>query len=84
MVDREAWMEFAECRKSLYDPEWFFPKSLDSWRAKQVCGVCAVRPECLAYALKIERTFNHQYGPLIGVWGGTTPPERAKMMKARR
>lgn len=40
--------------------------------AKSICAMCAVRPECLAYALE------HQ--PL-GVWGGTTSQERKRMRR---
>jgi WhiB family redox-sensing transcriptional regulator len=37
--------------------------------AKAVCAACPVRRECLAFALRTEQVH--------GIWGGTTPDERA-------
>ncbi|WP_433023227.1 WhiB family transcriptional regulator [Kribbella sp. CA-294648] len=65
------------------DPELFFPiGSSDAAyvqveAARQVCGRCAVREQCLAWALKINQ--------VQGVWGGTSELERAAMRtRARR
>ena len=56
------------------DPELFFPvagKSGPAVRqaeaAKAVCGRCAVRANCLSYALETMPD---------GIWGGTTEEER--------
>ena len=38
-------------------------------RAKLLCADCPVRQECLEHALSVPEPF--------GVWGGTTPAERA-------
>ena len=69
----EAWAAEALCAQT--DPEMFCPdaKSREDARsdAKQVCGNCPVRQDCLVYAL----THNEPYG----VWGGLTPAERRKL-----
>lgn len=44
-------------------------------RAKRVCANCTVTSECLDYALKFKG--------LAGVWGGTTPAERARIRLER-
>jgi WhiB family redox-sensing transcriptional regulator len=55
------------------DPELFFPAAPAGTRpqtdaAKEVCGRCLVRGECLAYALVTCQP--------DGIWGGTTQDER--------
>jgi hypothetical protein len=42
-------------------------------RAKTVCRDCPVREACLAHALKNDER--------EGVWGGTTPVERARVKR---
>lgn len=44
--------------------------------AKQLCGECPVRDDCLDYAL----TNNEQYG----VWGGLDEYERAKLRRQQQ
>ena len=51
--------------------ELFFPDQPTFWRALEVCQECDVQPECLSWALDRPEVF--------GVWGGTTPQERAQM-----
>lgn len=46
-------------------------------RAKQICGGCPVRLECLADALKEERGDGRRYG----VRGGFGPKERKDLQK---
>jgi hypothetical protein len=54
------------------DPEVFFPEKGESARpAREICGECAIRVECLQVAL--SRGYND------GIWGGLTPKERAKL-----
>jgi WhiB family redox-sensing transcriptional regulator len=59
------------CRQ--VDPELFFPIAAKGPAeqqvadAKAVCGPCAVRPDCLSYALEALPE---------GIWGGTTREER--------
>jgi WhiB family transcriptional regulator, redox-sensing transcriptional regulator len=72
-VDNLAeWWSLAACQSA--DPDLFFPISgsgpgrAQVERAKAVCAGCAVRSDCLRYALAA--------GPLQGVWGGLTEEER--------
>lgn len=61
------------------DPELFFPVAQGSFADRQiisalrVCAGCAVRQQCLDFALAT--------GEAHGIWGGTTPDER---IRARR
>ncbi len=72
------WRLKAACKG--LDPELFF--STDAFEAKQdkdareaeakaVCASCAVREECLDYAIKA--------GERYGIWGGLTETERRIM-----
>ena len=50
----------------------FFPenrRSEGAKLAKQFCGVCQVRQQCLRFALDNDEQY--------GIWGGTDPRERA-------
>jgi WhiB family redox-sensing transcriptional regulator len=54
------------------DPSPWFPRpggSMD--RAKAICRVCPARVPCLDWAV--------QAGERAGVWGGTSPDERAQI-----
>lgn len=79
-ANRYGWWPRAACRAA--DPDLFFPISRtgrdgQERRAKQVCGSCPVRTECLAYAMAA--------GPvLLGIWGGTSEAERAGLRRAQR
>ena len=72
------WTDYAACRR--HDPELFFPVSEVGTGARQVraakavCAGCPVRDACLDHAL---RTL-----PSDGIWGGTTPDERAALITA--
>lgn len=60
------------------DPEIFFVENLEdpaTIKAKKICGQCAVRAECLAYALEHEERF--------GIWGGLTTYERGRLKRRR-
>lgn len=75
-VDVEPWEADALCREHP-DLPWVPDLGQDITPAKAVCARCAVRSECLAFAL--ER------GPsLPGVWGGTGTVERRKMLAAAK
>lgn len=70
--DNLDWQEFALCAQT--DHEAFFPDKGGSTReAKQVCGNCEVRIECLDYALNKDERF--------GIWGGLSERERRKLKK---
>ncbi|PRX95603.1 WhiB family transcriptional regulator [Allonocardiopsis opalescens] len=65
-----AWASGAACRT--VDPEVFFA---DEGRALAICRTCPVRAACLEAAL--------EYGEEHGVWGGTTPQQRAALRAAQ-
>jgi WhiB family redox-sensing transcriptional regulator len=56
------------------DPRLWFPPPGGSFaRAKAFCRACPARARCLHWAL--------QAGERAGVWGGTTPGERAQLRR---
>ncbi|MFK0219445.1 WhiB family transcriptional regulator [Streptomyces vinaceus] len=63
------------CRNA--DPALFFPayglqlSHTQITAAKELCGSCPVREECLAMAVRSDES--------DGIWGGTTPLERRRM-----
>ena len=66
------WQERALCAQT--DPEAFFPEKGGSTReAKRVCSGCAVRSECLEYALANDERF--------GIWGGLSERERRRLRR---
>ena len=58
------------------DPELFFPVSPGGMaagqiaQARRICAGCQVRRQCLEFALRTNE--------MVGIWGGTTPEERAR------
>jgi WhiB family transcriptional regulator, redox-sensing transcriptional regulator len=74
-----SWMSRGACRQA--DPELFFPVSVTGMgvrqaeAAKAVCGRCAVRANCLSYALETMPE---------GIWGGTTREERRAARRSFR
>jgi len=71
-VDGLAWRADALCAQT--DPDAFFPDKGGSTRAaKQICGECDVRAQCLEWALAHDERF--------GIWGGASERERRKMRK---
>jgi WhiB family redox-sensing transcriptional regulator len=69
-----TWQNQANCLG--LDPVLFFPERGESTReAKRVCAGCAVREECLEYAL--DEGFRH------GVWGGLSERERRPIRRQR-
>lgn len=73
--ERPEWMAAAACLGM--DPDLFFPeRGEDAEQAKAVCRTCAVRLECLDYALANSEKF--------GCWGGLSERARRRMRKARR
>ncbi|MFD3486316.1 WhiB family transcriptional regulator [Streptomyces sp. NPDC058665] len=68
-----AWQENALCAQT--GPEFFFPAPGSSTReAKQLCGACEGRRECLEYALDNDERF--------GVWGGMSEKERERLRRS--
>jgi len=70
-----TWRYRGACRG--LDPDIFYPASdEEAGPAKAVCGSCAVRQQCLEFALaNRERE---------GVWGGATEKERRRILRQRR
>lgn len=62
------------------DPDAFFPTIYTApWAvriARRVCASCPMTAECLDAAL--------QRGEQYGIWGGTTPKQRQRIMRQRR
>jgi WhiB family transcriptional regulator, redox-sensing transcriptional regulator len=68
------WQTNARCTE--VDPEIFFPERGGSSKAaRQVCGNCLVKEQCLEYALNNKEQF--------GIWGGTSERERRRLRKER-
>jgi WhiB family redox-sensing transcriptional regulator len=73
-----GWTEFALCAQA--DPDaWFPERGRIAAAARRICGTCPVRAQCLDYALSGADTW---HGISTGIWGGTTPRERAAMRRA--
>lgn len=75
-----SWRNQAACKNE--DPELFFPigttgPAIEQARtAKRVCTVCAVREECLEFALVSKQD--------AGIWGGLTEDERRSLRRLRQ
>jgi WhiB family transcriptional regulator, redox-sensing transcriptional regulator len=67
------WAAQASCRAS--QPDKLFVRGAEQNKAKQVCGACPVRTECLAEALDNQIEW--------GVWGGMTERERRALLRRR-
>jgi len=80
----ESWQAEAPCKgvDVFYEPEKEKKEDriMREAYAKEICGACAVRPQCLDYALIYKDQF--------GIWGGRTPEERgvrtARIRKAEK
>ncbi len=74
------WRFAGACRSA--DPDLFFPvpgtrrEDRQTARAKAVCAGCAVRRECLEFALSQSQIY--------GIWGGTTVEDRRRARRRRR
>jgi WhiB family redox-sensing transcriptional regulator len=72
-----TWRKMAICRDT--DPELFFPVGstgqalLQIARAKEVCGECTVKTECLEFAIETNQD--------TGIWGGTSEEERRQIRR---
>jgi WhiB family transcriptional regulator, redox-sensing transcriptional regulator len=69
----QDWAAAAACRGQ--QPDKLFVRGAEQNKAKQVCGGCAVRTECLAEALDNQIEW--------GVWGGMTERERRALLRRR-
>lgn len=69
-----AWRDSALCREGVSVD--FFPFSEDSKAirlVKEVCALCPVTEDCLAYAMQTRQS--------EGVWGGLTSSERVSLRR---
>ena len=60
----------------LGDPEAFYPSGYtpDAVKAaKDICNRCVLKAKCLTYALEAPEK--------DGIWGGTTPGERERILR---
>src|ERR1700722_18546672 len=63
------------------DPDLFFPVAVggaatkETSRALLICDSCAVKRQCLEFAMR--------NGEASGIWGGTTPEERIRVLRGR-
>jgi WhiB family redox-sensing transcriptional regulator len=59
------------------NPDLFFPEKYTNHKAvqiaKKICGDCWMKKECFEYAVQIPN--------LEGIWAGTTPQERKRLLK---
>ncbi len=80
MMRPEEWLELARCRG--VNTDVFFPTAGggDPYKiARGYCNRCPVRMACLEDALRAERHVSKGSGMRHGMYGGTTPDERAGM-----
>ena len=70
------WFAEAACADAHVDPAWFFPegRGRSPARAVAICNGCPVREQCARHA--------DAQGYDEGVWGGTTPQQRAEQQHA--
>ncbi|MFC5384281.1 WhiB family transcriptional regulator [Arcanobacterium hippocoleae] len=74
-ADDLSWMEDALCAQT--DPDIFYPEKGGSTApATSICQGCAVRAQCLEYA--ITNDIRH------GIWGGTSDNDRKRIARERR
>jgi WhiB family transcriptional regulator, redox-sensing transcriptional regulator len=71
-----GWWQEAACIEAARTVDFFPARGESSAAAKTVCARCAVRTECLDYAL--------QWDPLCGVWGGLSERERRQLKRRPR
>jgi WhiB family redox-sensing transcriptional regulator len=63
------------------DPDLFFPVAVgtaagkETSRALTFCHGCPVKRQCLEFAMRT--------GEANGIWGGTTPEERIRVLRGR-
>lgn len=67
-----SWWDRAACAE--HEPEmWFPPAGQRGEEARAICGGCAVRIECLSYAMR--------HPGLDGIWGGLSREERRRLRR---
>ncbi len=72
-----SWRNRAVCKDT--DPDLFFPVGTTGQalvqidRAKEVCGTCPVKSDCLEYALETNQD--------SGIWGGLDEEQRRNIRR---
>lgn len=80
MIDYANWRTAGACLTA--DPDLFFPTAVGTVASKQIakavriCARCPVKRQCLDFAMSTRE--------VTGIWGGTTPEERIRALRARR
>lgn len=69
------WSDRAACA-GMDQRIFYLERGYSSKEAREICGRCPVRSECLEYALENKESF--------GLWGGTSERERRAMRRERR
>lgn len=81
--DAEAWRDDAACfgvKPAVFVPDYSRVNDTVAYAfPRSVCGSCPVLEECLEYALSRGLNANAD-----GMWGGTTPRERRRIIKQRK
>lgn len=74
--DQNNWRAEAICASGDIETAVFFSDMKSSIEtAKEICASCAVRSDCLEYAMSAGEKF--------GVWGGLTVKERRRLSRYR-
>jgi WhiB family redox-sensing transcriptional regulator len=78
VIDKATdWRAAAACLSA--DPDLFFPIATGASvegevsSALRICARCAVRQQCLDFAMRTGET--------QGIWGGTTPDQRTRVRR---
>jgi WhiB family redox-sensing transcriptional regulator len=71
----DDWRDQAACLG--LDPQVFYPTTdEEADDARRICDACAVKSECLEYALARREK--------DGIWGGATERDRRRIIRQRR
>lgn len=75
-IQKNDGVECAQVPDIFFPDDWAVSKGTDIALAKQICGRCPVRLQCLEYAMIAE---DEQ-----GLWAGTTAHERRQLRSLAR
>jgi WhiB family redox-sensing transcriptional regulator len=76
MRRERPWQRDGACAGRVEHADLWFPKARENAdQARAVCERCAVRDECLAFAINNNNITD-------GVWGGQSPSERQHLRRA--
>lgn len=86
MPDRHAadhWVRYARCADHPAPGLWFPTREGDYSDARPICQACPVRVPCLIQGIVAEGVRAGR-AQRFGMWGGTTPIERASIVRKLR